>query len=111
MSNFKAIVLAAGKGKRMRSELPKVLHKVCGKPVIDYILDITKELRSLKTYVVVGHGSQKIRDAVGDGVTYVRQERLLGTADAVKRCASYLKNYRGTVLVLCGDTPKLQPPY
>ena len=91
----------------MKSQIPKVLHKVCGKPVLNYVLDITKSLRSLKTYVVVGHGSQKVRDALGGGVEFVLQDRLLGTADAVNRCSSYLKNYRGTILVLCGDTPLL----
>lgn len=91
----------------MKSELPKVLHKVCGKPVIGYVLDITKALRSLKTYVVVGHGSQLVKDTVGGGVEFVQQDRLLGTADAVRRCAVTLKNYQGTVLVLCGDTPLL----
>ena len=79
----------------MKSEIPKVLHKVCGKPVLEYVLDITKSLRSLKTYVVVGHGSQKVKDAVGDDVEFVQQDQLLGTADAVNRCASYLKNYQG----------------
>ena len=107
MSNFKAIILAAGRGTRMKSETPKVLHKICGKPVLDYVLDITKNLRSLKTYVVVGHGSQKVKDAVGIGVEFVQQDRLLGTADAVNRCAPYLKNYQGVILVLCGDTPLL----
>jgi bifunctional UDP-N-acetylglucosamine pyrophosphorylase/glucosamine-1-phosphate N-acetyltransferase len=107
MSHFKAIILAAGRGTRMKSEMPKVLHKVCGKAVLDYVLDITRRLRSLKTYVVVGHGAQKVRDAVGDDVQFVQQDRLLGTADAVNRCASYLKGYKGTVLVLCGDTPLL----
>jgi bifunctional UDP-N-acetylglucosamine pyrophosphorylase / glucosamine-1-phosphate N-acetyltransferase len=105
--NFKAIILAAGKGTRMRSEIPKVLHKVCGKPVLGYVLDITKSLRSLKTFVVVGHGSKSVRDAVGDGVEFVQQDQLLGTADAVNRCAPYLKDYQGMILVLCGDTPLL----
>ncbi len=107
MSNFKAIILAAGKGTRMKSEIPKVLHKVCGRSVLSYVLDITKVLRSLTTYVVVGHGSQKVKDAVGNSVTFVQQDQLLGTADAVNRCAPYLKNYQGTILVLCGDTPLL----
>jgi bifunctional UDP-N-acetylglucosamine pyrophosphorylase/glucosamine-1-phosphate N-acetyltransferase len=75
--------------------------------VLDYILDITKSLGSLKTYVVVGHGAKKVRDAVGDDVVFVQQEKLLGTADAVNRCSHDLKNYQGTVLVLCGDTPLL----
>jgi len=107
MSTFKAIILAAGRGTRMKSDLPKVLHKVCGKTVLEYVLDITKALRSLTTYVVVGHGSQKVKDAVGDGFEFVQQDQLLGTADAVRRCSRYLKNYQGTVLVLCGDTPLL----
>src|SRR5208283_3492237 len=105
MSHFKAIILAAGRGTRMKSEIPKVLHKVCGKPVLDYVLDITKSLRSLTTYVVTGHGSQKVRDAVGEGFKFVLQDKLLGTGDAVNRCAPYLKSYNGTILVLCGDTP------
>jgi len=105
--NFKAIILAAGRGTRMKSETPKVLHKVCGKLVLEYVLDITKALRSLTSYVVVGHGSQKVKDAVGDGVTFILQDQLLGTGDAVNRCASSLKDYDGTILVLCGDTPLL----
>lgn len=107
MGNFKAIVLAAGRGTRMKSETPKVLHKVCGRPVIQYVLDITKNLRSLKTYVVVGHGSEKVKEAVGSDVEFVLQDQLLGTADAVNRCAVHLKDFKGTVLVLCGDTPLL----
>jgi len=107
MNHFKAIILAAGKGTRMKSETPKVLHKICGKPVLSYVLDIVNSLRSLTTYVVVGHGSQTVKDALGTGVTFVQQDQLLGTADAVKRCSSYLKDYQGTVLVLCGDTPLL----
>jgi bifunctional UDP-N-acetylglucosamine pyrophosphorylase/glucosamine-1-phosphate N-acetyltransferase len=107
MSQFKAIILAAGKGTRMKSETPKVLHKVAGRPVLDYVLDITKSLRSLKTLVVVGHGSQQVKDAVGEGVEFVLQDKLLGTGDAVNRCASHLKSYQGTILVLCGDTPLL----
>jgi len=91
----------------MKSDTPKVLHKVCGKPVLEYVLDIAKNLRSLTTYVVVGHGSQKVKDAVGQDVTFVLQDQLLGTADAVNRCAVFLKNYQGTILVLCGDTPLL----
>ena len=107
MPDFRAIILAAGKGTRMKSDAPKVLHHVCGKPILGYVLDIVGGLRSLKTYVVVGHGSKQVQKAIGDHVAFVEQTQLLGTADAVKRVAPYLKGYRGTVLVLCGDTPLL----
>jgi bifunctional UDP-N-acetylglucosamine pyrophosphorylase/glucosamine-1-phosphate N-acetyltransferase len=107
MSDFRAIILAAGRGTRMKSKIPKVLHKICGKPLLEYVLDIVRSLRSLKTYVVTGYGSQIVKKTVGDGFEYVVQEQLLGTGDAVMRCASHFKNYRGCVLVLCGDVPLL----
>lgn len=107
MHQFKAIILAAGKGTRMKSAIPKVLHKVCGKPVLEYVLDIPRSLRSLKTYVVVGHGAESVKKAVGHEVEFVLQDKLLGTGDAVNRCASHLKSFKGTVLILCGDTPLL----
>ncbi len=107
MDDFRAIILAAGKGTRMKSELPKVLHKVAGKPVIQYVLDITKYLRSLKTYVVVGHKSELVKAYVGKSVEVAIQKQLLGTADAVRSVVPHLKNYHGHVLILCGDTPLL----
>ena len=107
MSETRAIILAAGKGSRMKSDLPKVLHPVCGKPLLKYVLDVTG---SLKTYVVVGHGAKEVQDAIGDGVTYVVQDQLLGTGDAVRRVEPHLKDFNGTVLVLCGDTPLLEKP-
>ena len=107
MANFCSIILAAGKGTRMKSDVPKVLHHVCGRPMIEYVLDITRSLRSLKTYVVTGHGSEQVKETVGNDVEFVLQPQLLGTADAVRRVESSLKNFKGSVLVLCGDTPLL----
>jgi bifunctional UDP-N-acetylglucosamine pyrophosphorylase / glucosamine-1-phosphate N-acetyltransferase len=107
MSDFRAIILAAGKGTRMKSETPKVLHSVAGKPVIRYVLDVTKHLRSLKTYVVVGHKSEMVKACLGSDVQIAIQKRLLGTADAVRSVESHLQGYRGHVLILCGDTPLL----
>jgi bifunctional UDP-N-acetylglucosamine pyrophosphorylase/glucosamine-1-phosphate N-acetyltransferase len=107
MSDFRAIILAAGKGTRMKSEIPKVLHRVAGRPVIQYVLDVTKSLRSLKTYVVVGHQSEMVKAHLGDGVAIAIQKRLLGTADAVRSVENQLRGYRGHVLILCGDTPLL----
>ncbi len=107
MVNFRSIILAAGRGTRMKSDVPKVLHPVCGRPIIEYVLDITRSLRSLKTYVVTGHGADKVKQSVGNDVEFVLQDKLLGTGDAVRRVWPHLKSYRGTVLVLCGDTPLL----
>jgi bifunctional UDP-N-acetylglucosamine pyrophosphorylase/glucosamine-1-phosphate N-acetyltransferase len=107
MSNFRSIILAAGRGTRMKSDVPKVLHHVCGRPMIEYVLDITRSLRSLKTYCVVGHGAQTVEQTVGSDVQCVLQSQLLGTADAVRRVEPHLKGFSGTVLVLCGDTPLL----
>ena len=107
MVNFRSIILAAGRGTRMKSDVPKVLHPVCGKPIIEYVLDITRFLRSLKTYVVTGHGADRVKRSIGNDVQFVLQDKLLGTGDAVRRVQPYLKNYRGTLLVLCGDTPLL----
>ncbi len=106
MSNFRSIILAAGRGTRMKSQVPKVLHQVCGRPMIEYVLDITRSLRSLKTYCVIGHGASQVEKTIG-GVEFVLQPKLLGTADAVRRVEAQLKNFSGTVLVLCGDTPLL----
>lgn len=107
MNEFRTIILAAGKGTRMKSQVPKVLHKVAGRPVIQYVLDVVRSLRSLKTYVVVGHKSEMVEAYVGDQAEVVIQKQLLGTADAVRSVASQLKDYKGHVLILCGDTPLL----
>ncbi len=107
MSDFRAIILAAGKGTRMKSETPKVLHQVAGKPVIQYVLDVTKHLRSLKTYVVVGHKSEMVKAYLDPDVQVAVQKKLLGTADAVRSVEKYMRGYRGHVLILCGDTPLL----
>ncbi|MBI5416324.1 MAG: NTP transferase domain-containing protein, partial [Candidatus Omnitrophica bacterium] len=91
----------------MRSELPKVLHEVCGKPVVEYVVDVAQSVGSLKTYVVVGYKGKLVKARLGFGVVTVDQPRLAGTADAVRRVERHLKSYRGDVLILCGDTPLL----
>ncbi len=107
MRGIITIILAAGKGTRMKSSKPKVLHEVCGKPIISYVLDIASAVSSLKTYVVVGHKADVVKDFLGKGVCIVEQKRLLGTADAVRSAEKLLKGYNGDILLLCGDTPLL----
>ena len=108
MKNLRTIVLAAGKGTRMKSGTPKVLHPVCGKPMLEHVLDTVRSAGSLRTYVVLGHQHPRVRKALelGRDRQVVVQKKLLGTADAVKS-VSGLKTYGGDVLVLCGDTPLL----
>jgi len=107
MSNLRAIILAAGKGIRMQSDRPKVLHPVCSKPIIQYVLDIVQDLGVQHIYMVLGHKSREIRNILGKEVTVVIQKKLLGTADAVKITTAHFRNYQGNVLILCGDTPLL----
>ncbi|MBF0479481.1 MAG: NTP transferase domain-containing protein [Candidatus Omnitrophica bacterium] len=107
MPELRTVILAAGKGTRMKSDVPKVLHLVLGKPIIQYVLDVAKGVGSLKNYVVLGHQAEMVRAVVGSECDYVEQTELLGTADAVKRTKNLLKNFNGNVLILCGDTPLL----
>ena len=107
MQDLRTVILAAGKGTRMRSDCPKVLHEVCGKPIVGYVLDAAKAAGSLKTYVVVGYKGGLVKKSLAAGSVMVRQPKLSGTADAVRRVTGHLKSYRGDVLILCGDTPLL----
>lgn len=107
MHNLRTVILAAGKGTRMKSDVPKVLHEVCGKPIVEYVLDAAQAAGSLKTYVVVGYKGDAVKKRLAPGLIMVRQPKLSGTADAVRRVAGHLRNYHGDVLVLCGDTPLL----
>lgn len=100
-----AIVLAAGQGKRMKSKLYKVLHAVCGKPMIGQVVDMLDRLQPARKVVVVGHGAEAVRTYLSDRVEYVMQEKQLGTGHAVLQVKSLLANIDGLTIVLCGDTP------
>ena len=107
MKPLRTIILAAGKGTRFKSETPKVLHHLAGKPVVHYVLDVAEAVGSLRTYVVVGHKADMVKKAVADRADVVVQEEQLGTAHAVRSCAGHFKGVTGDVLVMCGDTPLL----
>jgi len=99
-----AIVLAAGQGTRMKSKLHKVLHKVCGKPMIEHAIDLVATQNVETTVTIVGHGAEAVKEAVGNKTEYVLQEQQLGTAHAVLQAAPLLSDKKGTTIVLCGDT-------
>lgn len=100
------VILAAGLGKRMKSSIPKVLHNIFGKPLIQYVADSVKELGSKENIIVIGPHTKAVKEILGDyPVRFVIQESPLGTADALKRASEILKGFDGSVLVLNGDTP------
>ncbi len=82
----RSIILAAGLGTRMLSQLPKMLHPLAGKPLLQYSIDVAKSASSYRPVVVIGHHAEQIREVIGDGVDYVVQSEQLGTAHAVGSC-------------------------
>ena len=106
--NIAVIMLAAGKSTRMKSDMPKVLHPICGRPMIGYVLDLVGSLKADKIVAVLGHKHQEVNKSLGAGVRVVIQKRLLGTGDAVKVALPLLNNFKGTVLVLYADNPLLK---
>ncbi|MFF6017706.1 bifunctional UDP-N-acetylglucosamine diphosphorylase/glucosamine-1-phosphate N-acetyltransferase GlmU [Lysinibacillus fusiformis] len=109
MSNIFAVILAAGQGTRMKSKLYKVLHPVCGKPMVQHVVDHIQTLDVNRIVTVVGHGAEKVQHQLGDKSEYVLQAEQLGTAHAVQQAEGILGNEEGTTLVVCGDTPLIRP--
>ncbi|HUV31798.1 MAG TPA: NTP transferase domain-containing protein [Acidobacteriota bacterium] len=103
-----AVVLAAGKGKRMKSDLPKVLHTIKGRPMIAILLDTLVQTQFDRIIVVIGHEGEQVRAALaGYPVQFVWQRRQLGTGDAVKKTGELLGDFEGTTFVTVGDVPFL----
>jgi bifunctional UDP-N-acetylglucosamine pyrophosphorylase/glucosamine-1-phosphate N-acetyltransferase len=107
MSKIHAVVLAAGQGTRMKSKLYKVLHPVCGKPMVQHVVDTLEAMRVEDVVVVVGHGADAVRATLGDRVTYALQQEQLGTAHAVQQAVPFLQEKQGTTFILYGDVPLL----
>ncbi|MCA9266518.1 MAG: NTP transferase domain-containing protein, partial [Planctomycetales bacterium] len=110
MSQRLAIVLAAGKGTRMKSELPKVLFPACGRPLVDYVLDALRQAKIDEVLVVVGYKEELVREALADrdDVKFVSQTEQLGTGHAVQMCRAHLAKHDGPVLIVTGDSPMTQ---
>ena len=102
------VILAAGKGTRMKSRLPKVLHPILGKPMILYAVDTARQISPDPPVVVVGHGADQVRATVGERAQFVYQEKQLGTAHAVLQARSLLECRADVVLVTYGDMPLLR---
>lgn len=109
MTNTYAVILAAGQGTRMKSKLYKVLHPVCGMPMVEHVTRNVEKLGVEKIVTVVGHGAEKVQQQLGEKSEYALQAEQLGTAHAVQQTASLIEGLAGTTLVVCGDTPLIRP--
>lgn len=108
MSELVAVILAAGKGTRMKSKLPKVLHKVGGKPMLQHVLDAADAAGAARKVVIVGHEAELVEAMVGEQAQMALQAEQLGTGHAVMQTEAVLKDFCGTVMIICGDTPLLE---
>lgn len=106
MGELQAVILAAGEGQRMRSALPKVLHPLCGRPLLRYILDSAAAVAG-DPVIVIGRGANLVRETIGAKWSYAVQEKQLGTGHALMQALPHLPE-EGRLLVLCGDTPLLE---
>ncbi|HZG72807.1 MAG TPA: bifunctional UDP-N-acetylglucosamine diphosphorylase/glucosamine-1-phosphate N-acetyltransferase GlmU [Chondromyces sp.] len=108
MTNLYAIILAAGQGTRMKSKLYKVLHPVCGKPMVEHVIDQISALHTDKVVTIVGHGAEKVQAHLEGKSDFALQEEQLGTAHAVMQAEQMLGKEEGITIVVCGDTPLIK---
>lgn len=104
---FTSIILAAGMGTRMKSKMPKVLHKVCGKPLCKWVIDASKEAGADTVCAVIGHGAEQVRETLGEACGYALQAEQKGTGHAVKMAEEFIKS-ADKIVILNGDTPLIQ---
>ncbi|MHC4553454.1 MAG: bifunctional UDP-N-acetylglucosamine diphosphorylase/glucosamine-1-phosphate N-acetyltransferase GlmU [Planctomycetota bacterium] len=110
MSEKLAIILAAGQSTRMNTKMPKVLHEVCGRPMLEWVLEACRAAGVNKHVVVVGYGKEQIIERfAGDGdVEFVEQKERKGTGHAVMVCREHLEGFGGETIILCGDAPLIR---
>ncbi|MDR7002290.1 bifunctional UDP-N-acetylglucosamine diphosphorylase/glucosamine-1-phosphate N-acetyltransferase GlmU [Neobacillus niacini] len=108
MSNRYAVILAAGQGTRMKSKLYKVLHPVCGKPMVQHVVDQITKLDIEEMVTIIGHGAEMVKAQLGKRSLYALQDQQLGTAHAVMQAEEMLAGKKGTTIVVCGDTPLIR---
>ncbi|RLE06639.1 UDP-N-acetylglucosamine diphosphorylase [Candidatus Aerophobetes bacterium] len=105
MDNVKAVILAAGESKRMKSGLTKLLHRLGRKALVEFPAGACKECGIKDVIVVVGYQADRVISVLGNSFTYIYQEKRLGTGDALKKALPLLKDFKGELLVLPGDAP------
>ena len=100
MLDFVTVILAAGKGTRMKSKLPKVLHRAAGKSMLQHVIDAANAAGARRNIVVTGFGGDVVRESIGDSVEYVEQSEQLGTGHAVLQTKDLLAKEHGTIMVI-----------
>ena len=105
MKNLNIFILAAGKGTRMNSTLPKILHSIAGKPMVNHVIDQAKKLSPKKIYLIVNRELSSSKDLIFPDVEVVIQKNQNGTADAIKSCMPKIKKISGNALSLDADLP------
>lgn len=109
MPRIATVILAAGKGTRMKSDLPKVLHTLNNRPMVEYVIDAAEEIGSEKVVLIVGHEKELVMETVkGRDVEFAVQSPQLGTGHAVLQAKPHFKGFEGNILVLSGDVPLLR---
>lgn len=108
MEGLAAVILAAGKGTRMKSRLPKVLHPVGGQPMVSHVMAACRTAGAQPVVLVIGHGAEQVQATLGPEQVYVEQKEQLGTGHAVMQAETVLRDFEGDILVVCGDTPLLR---
>ncbi|MDR3256904.1 MAG: bifunctional UDP-N-acetylglucosamine diphosphorylase/glucosamine-1-phosphate N-acetyltransferase GlmU [Endomicrobium sp.] len=110
MKNFSVVILGAGAGTRIKSSLPKIMHKLSGKPLIKWVIDSVSALKPDNIVLVLGHGAEIIEKSLSESnVKIVYQKKQLGSAHAVMQSKKVLKNYEGNILVVSADVPLVKP--
>ena len=105
MEHVCAVILAAGAGTRMKSEKAKVTHELCGKPMINWVIDAVKEAGATEIIVVTGYQEEQVRRSISENVIFASQKEQLGTGHALIQTLPLLNDQKGACLVLCGDIP------
>lgn len=103
------IIMAAGKGTRMKSKKSKLVHEIYGKPLVKRVVELAQKIGSDDIVAVVGHLREQVQEVLGDSVKYAYQEELLGTGHAVMQAKKYLEGKKGKVVILYGDVPIIRP--
>lgn len=108
MNNFSTLIMAAGKGTRMKSDLAKVLHKINGRPMVHYVIDRAREIGSQKIILIIGHQKERVIEECKEyNIDYAIQEQQLGTGHAVMMAENFFTDYADDILILSGDVPLL----